>query len=57
MKLSMLCNATWRFKNFNIDHREIEECRNAHVELQERILTLENPELVSEVKAVLKALG
>ena len=30
MKLTMLCNATWRFKNFNIDHREIAECRDAH---------------------------
>lgn len=33
MRLTMLCNCTWRFINFNIDHREIEECRNAHVEV------------------------
>ena len=34
MKLSMLCNCAWRFKQFNIDHREISECRDAHRELQ-----------------------
>ena len=26
-----------RFKNFNIDNRDIEDCRDAHRELQERI--------------------
>jgi len=56
MKLTMLCNATWRFKNFNIDHREIEECRDAHRELQARILQLEEPPVVAEVEALLKAL-
>ena len=38
MRLSMLCNCTWRFINFNIDCRELEECRDAHVELQARLL-------------------
>ena len=56
MKLTMLCNCTWRFKNFNLDHREIEECRDAHRELQSRILELEKPEIVAEVTALLKAI-
>ena len=42
MKLTMLCNCTWRFKNFNIDHRDLESCRDAHVELQQRIEALED---------------
>lgn len=53
MKLTMLCNCTWRFKNFNIDHRELEECRDAHRELQQRILELERPEVAAEVAAVI----
>ncbi|KAL1515498.1 hypothetical protein AB1Y20_002121 [Prymnesium parvum] len=53
MKATMLCNASWRFRNFNIDHREIEECRDAHVELQARILELENPETIAKVQALL----
>ena len=28
MRLTMLCNCTWRFINFNIEQREIESCRN-----------------------------
>eukprot|EP00854_Cymbomonas_tetramitiformis_P010815 gene10815-12797_t len=38
MKVALLCNCSWRFMNFNIHHREIENCRNAHVELQNRII-------------------
>lgn len=56
MKLAMLCNATWRFKNFNLDHREIEECRDAHRDLQSRILDLEKAEVILEVEALLKTL-
>ena len=40
-QLTMLCNCAWRFKNFNIDHPEIQECRSAYLELQERIEALE----------------
>jgi hypothetical protein len=57
MKLTMLCNATWRFRNFNIDHREIVECRDAHRELQQRILELEKEPVMAGVHAVLAALG
>lgn len=56
MKATMLCNASWRFKNFNIDHREIEECRNAHIELQSRILELEQPQVVEQVNSLLGSL-
>ena len=40
-RLSLLCNCSWRFTNFNIEHRDIEQCRNRYVELQERIVELE----------------
>eukprot|EP00308_Calcidiscus_leptoporus_P021935 CAMPEP_0119357268 /NCGR_PEP_ID=MMETSP1334-20130426/5689_1 /TAXON_ID=127549 /ORGANISM="Calcidiscus leptoporus, Strain RCC1130" /LENGTH=352 /DNA_ID=CAMNT_0007371471 /DNA_START=39 /DNA_END=1097 /DNA_ORIENTATION=- len=56
MKLSMLCNCAWRFKQFNIDHREISECRDAHRELQERVLSLEDDICISAVEGVLSRL-
>lgn len=31
MRLALLCNCAWRFVNFNIDHREIEECREGAI--------------------------
>ena len=40
-RVALLCNCSWRFVNFNIDHREIENCRNAYVELRDRILCLD----------------
>ena len=56
MRLTMLCNCTWRFVNFNIDHREIDSCRDAHVELQERIEALHEDINVAAVEAVLRSL-
>jgi len=53
MKLTMLCNCTWRFKNFNIDHREIEGCRDAHRELQSRIESLEDDVVGGMVRKVI----
>ena len=53
MKLTMLCNCSWRFKNFHIDHREIEECRDAYVELRERIEALEDDITMGVVEGVL----
>lgn len=41
MMVALLCNCSWRFMNFNIDHREIEDCRNTYMELQQRIQSLE----------------
>lgn len=35
------CNCAWRFKNFNVDHRELTDCREAHRELQQRIEDLD----------------
>jgi len=49
MRLTMLCNCTWRFKHFNIDHREAEECRNAYVELQRRNEHLELSEVIASI--------
>lgn len=56
MRLTMLCNCTWRFINFNIDSREIESCRNAHVELQERITALHDDFAIGVVTNVLNKL-
>jgi len=56
MKLTMLCNCTWRFKNFNIDHREIESCRDAHRELQARIESLEDDVVEGLVEGILHTL-
>jgi len=53
MRMTLLCNCAWRFKNFNIDHRELEENRNAHVELKDRILALEGGEGQSRVEKVI----
>lgn len=40
MHLALLCNCTWRFVHFNLDHPELQESRNAYVELYERLLFL-----------------
>tara|TARA_B110000208_G_scaffold91566_1_gene115182 strand:+ start:87 stop:2225 length:2139 start_codon:yes stop_codon:yes gene_type:complete len=40
MRVALLCNSTWRFVQFNIDHRELKAQRNAHVELADRIEAL-----------------
>ena len=55
LRLTLLCNCAWRFTNFNIDHREIEGCRDAHVELQRRIVALQQPALVKKIEAVLRS--
>jgi len=34
MQIALLCNCAWRFKNFNVDHPELPECKDAHRELQ-----------------------
>ena len=41
MSLALLCNAAWRFKQFNVDHPEMgESCRESYRELHDRILSL-----------------
>tara|TARA_B100000524_G_scaffold341344_1_gene235339 strand:- start:345 stop:620 length:276 start_codon:yes stop_codon:yes gene_type:complete len=34
MRLSLLCSCSWRFKAFHVLHRELDTCRDAHLELQ-----------------------
>ena len=48
--------SSWRFKNFNIDHRELESCRDAHRELQERIESLEDGIVAGLVDGIISAL-
>mmetsp|Transcript_43880 Transcript_43880/g.83794 ORF Transcript_43880/g.83794 Transcript_43880/m.83794 type:complete len:354 (+) Transcript_43880:191-1252(+) len=55
MQMTMLCNCSWRFKNFNIDHREVEKCRDAHKELQDRIVDLNQPVLVKAINEMVAA--
>jgi len=53
MMVALLCNCAWRFMNFNIDHREIEACRDTYVELQDRIKGLDSHDLRSAIQQVL----
>jgi hypothetical protein len=55
MRMALLCNCTWRFKNFNLDHREVESCRDAYRELQWRIEDLEQAERVGEIDELVRA--
>jgi len=55
MQMTLLCNGTWRFKNFNIDHRELEQCRNKHVELQDRIVGLDDVALGAQINQIVLA--
>lgn len=41
--------------NFNIDHREIADCRDTYVELQQRIVALEDPATVAKVDAMVRS--
>lgn len=56
MRLTMLCNCTWRFINFNIENRELADMANAHVELQDRIIALHDDITVGAINGVLKKL-
>jgi len=39
IQMTLTCNCAWRFKNFAIDHPELNET-NSHVEIQERVLAM-----------------
>uniref|UniRef100_A0A7S2GZ39 Uncharacterized protein n=1 Tax=Octactis speculum TaxID=3111310 RepID=A0A7S2GZ39_9STRA len=52
MRLALLCNCTWRFVNFNIDHREHKSCQDAYKELQARIIILEDEKICTEINAL-----
>ena len=60
MRLTLLCNATWRFRNFNVvlaGREDIsQEARDSYKELADRIEALKQPELISEVEAIVAAL-
>ena len=55
MMVALLCNCSWRFMNFHIDHRELEECRDTYMELQERIVALGAPGLAAGIEAAVSA--
>jgi Ser/Thr protein kinase RdoA (MazF antagonist) len=52
MRLCLLCNCSWRFRNFNVVHREVAEARDSYKELQERIVALEDPTLAAAAQEV-----
>ena len=56
MRLTMLCNCAWRFKNFNVDHPELVAMKDAHVELQQRIEALHEKGNVDRLQACLAEL-
>ena len=60
MRLTLLCNATWRFRNFNVvlaGRDDIsQEARDSYKELADRIVALKQPDLVAEIEAMVAAL-
>jgi Ser/Thr protein kinase RdoA (MazF antagonist) len=57
MRLALLCNATWRFRNFNLVHTgpETAEARDSYKELAERLTGLKQPEAISQVRGCWRA--
>jgi Ser/Thr protein kinase RdoA (MazF antagonist) len=53
-RLTLLCNCSWRFINFFVDHREVVDCRDRYLELHDRILTLERRSTVSAIQGILR---
>mmetsp|Transcript_2450 Transcript_2450/g.4339 ORF Transcript_2450/g.4339 Transcript_2450/m.4339 type:complete len:386 (+) Transcript_2450:61-1218(+) len=56
-QLTLLCNCTWRFINFNVDNREVVECRDRYRELQDRIVALEENKTTIAIEKVLDDLA
>lgn len=60
MRLTLLCNATWRFRNFNVvlaDREDIQqEAKDSYKELADRIVALKQPKLVADIEAMVAAL-
>ena len=52
MRLTLLCNCEWRFRNFNIDHPDQVDNKDRYVELQERIQQLHDPATAAAVGEV-----
>lgn len=57
LQAALLCNCSWRFRNFHVEHPEmLAEMAEAHVELQERIIALDDPNLKRDVQQILQRL-
>lgn len=56
LRAALLCNCTWRFKNFHIDHRDALDARDSYLQLQRRIEHLERAEVEALVGAILGSL-
>ena len=52
MRLTLLCNCEWRFRNFNIDHPEQKGNSETYLELKERIEVLKDPAVAARVQNV-----
>ncbi|MDC0510869.1 phosphotransferase [bacterium] len=50
MHTALLCNATWRWRNFNVVHPEVEAARDSYRELADRLVALK----VSAFRAALQ---
>ena len=55
LRIALLCNCTWRFINFHIDHREIESARNSYLELHDRIEYLMKEDEEKTIMTVVRA--
>lgn len=54
MRVALLCNTSWRFMNFNIDHPELRVTHgDQYLELQQRIEQLEDVGLAAQLNALL----
>lgn len=60
MRLTLLCNCSWRFVKFNVKLRDDnvdefpEEARNSYLELQERVEYLHHPDVVQSIRNLLE---
>ena len=52
MRLCLLCNCSWRFRNFNVANRDILDARDSYKELQHRITQLEDPAVAAAAQKV-----
>lgn len=48
MRVALLCNATWRFRNFNIVH-EVPEAKDSYKELADRLVELKSAAVAAAV--------
>ena len=55
MRLTLLCNCSWRFVKFNILQKDVpEEAKNSYFELQERIKYLQEEAVEAKIVSVLR---